>query len=60
MLGMVAKQRSYVDLEMQVMAGGAGYYIGTDVSRESKEFYRSSFDAAQALAEQSFTQWIQP
>lgn len=60
MLGLVAKQRNYIDLEMQVMAGGAGYYIGTEVSRESKEFYRSSFDAEQALADNSFTQWIQP
>lgn len=60
MFGLVAKQRNYVELEMQVMAGGAGYYIGTDVSRESREFFRSSFDAAQALADNSFTQWIQP
>jgi hypothetical protein len=60
MLGLVAKQKCYVDLEIQVMSGGAGYYIGTDVSRESTEFYRSSFDAFQALADFSFTQWIQP
>jgi len=59
MIGQVAKQWCYVDLEVQVMTGGAGYYIGTTVSRESNEFYRSSFDAAQALADNSFTQRIQ-
>lgn len=60
MFGLVAKQMSYIELEIQVMSGGVGYYIGTDVSRESREFYRSSFDAEQALADYSFTQWIQP
>jgi len=59
MFGLVAKQWCYVDLEIQVMAGGAGYYIGTPVSRESNEFYRSSFDASQALADNSFTQRTQ-
>lgn len=59
MIGLVAKQWCYVDLEVQVMASGAGYYIGTAVSRESNEYYRSSFDAAQALGDNSFTQRIQ-
>jgi hypothetical protein len=60
MFDLLAKQQNYVNLELQVMSGGVGYYIGTTNSRESTEFYRSSFDASQALADHTFTQWIQP
>lgn len=58
MIGLVAKHWCYVDLEIQVLSSGAGYYLGTTVSRESVEYCRSSYDAEQALADNSFTQRV--
>lgn len=60
MFGFGIEQNGFADVELQVMSGGVGYYIGTPTSRESREFFRTSFDAFQALADNSFTQWIQP
>lgn len=61
MIGLLSKKWCDVELEVQVLRCGIGFFIGTCnesglVTRESAEYYRSSDGAAMDLANNSFVQ----
>jgi hypothetical protein len=64
--GLLAKRYCNLDLPLQVLESGAGYYIGTwsdedgPVSRESQEYYKNHAEAENALKMVNWTQRVRP
>lgn len=63
--GMLAKKYCHIELELQVLKSGAGWYIGTmhecePYSRESVEYWATGEEAQIALDSGSWTQRDKP
>lgn len=59
--GLMAEKYLKLSLPLKVCRGGAGYYIGTfnqdgPISRESVEYFKTRFEAEQALENGAWTQ----